>query len=251
MTRYSAPELPRYAGASELSQMSQTTTVEIRAHELGLWDSTQPPAFELEGHRFEQRSILVPQRVLRATPEACAAQHCTRVDAGNVLSELCVQHMATLAKFLDSELRPYEISLTTVTTSLFDAVIASRYRSPRDRDRLLNEIQNYIECYIADDALSPQTIAAAFEISTRYVHKLFQATGGTIGAWVLRRRLARSTDDLATQTANITDIAFKWGFKDLGHQSRAFKAQFGVSPRAYQKMAGEAPPRQVLAAHLS
>lgn len=211
----------------------------IAQDELAIWDSTQPMRFKLKTARYEQISVLVPQRLLRATPEACSALHCAHVDKNNVLSELCVQHMATLAKFLDSELRPYEMSLSSVTTSLFDAVIASLYKAPRDRELLANEIKNYIECYITDETLSPKTIAEAFEISTRYVHKLFEHDGSTIGEWILNRRLDRSAGDLLEPDASITDTAFKWGFKDLGHYSRSFKSRFGVPPSTYRRVSAQ------------
>ncbi len=225
-------------GSIRLVSSSRTTL--IAENELGVWDSTQAMAFEISAARYEQVSVLVPQRVLRARSDACAALHCAHVDKTNVLSELCVQHMSTLTRFLNSELRPYEISLSSVTTSLFDAMIASLYRAPRDRELLLDEIKNYIECYINDEDLSPGSVAAAFEISTRYAHKLFEHDGCTIGEWVLARRLDRSAEDLLAADNSITDIAFKWGFKDLGHYSRTFKARFGRSPSVYRR---EALPR--------
>ena len=143
--------------------------------------------------------------------------------------------MSTLAKFLNSQLRPYEVSLSNVTTSLFDAVLASLYKAPRDRALLLADIKNYIECYITDASLSPKSLATAFEISTRYAHKLFEHDGSTIGAWILNRRLDRSADDLTLGMWSITDIAFKWGFKDLGHYSRSFKKRFGKTPSSYRR----------------
>jgi AraC-like DNA-binding protein len=216
------------------------TTTLIGEKELAIWDSTQPLSFALSGTDYEQISVIVPQRVLRAGADMCAALHCAHVDKNNVLSELCVQHMSTLARFLNSQLRPYEISLSNVTTSLFDAVLASLYKAPRDRDLLISELKNYIECYITDDSLSPRTLARAFEISTRYAHKLFELDGCTIGEWILRRRLERSTDDLMRGDWSITDIAFKWGFKDLGHYSRSFKRYYGKTPSAYRREAAVA-----------
>ena len=219
---------------------ADSSAITVASQELGVWDSTQTVAFELAGDVYEQISVLVPQRVLRARPTTCQALHCAHIGKENVLSELCVQHMLTLSKFLNAELRPYEISLSSVTTSLFDAVLASLYRAPRDRDVLLEEIKNYIECYITDETLSPTTIAAAFEISTRYAHKLFEHDGCSIGEWILSRRLDRSADDVLGGSEPITDIAFKWGFKDLGHYSRTFRQRFGMPPSSYRKQ-GYAP----------
>ncbi|MGB1882945.1 MAG: helix-turn-helix domain-containing protein [Gammaproteobacteria bacterium] len=208
--------------------------IQINQNELVLWDSTQPLTFDIRAPRYEQISLLLPQRVLRAERDACHALHCYRVDDSNILSDLCLKHMATLAEFLDEQLRPYEISLTHVSTSLIDAVIASLYKAPRDRDILMADIKRYIECYIDDDKLTPNTIAKAFEISTRYLHKLFRTEDTTVSKWVLLRRLERSAEDLIASDAPVTDIAFKWGFKALGHYSRTFKTRFGESPSAYR-----------------
>lgn len=213
---------------------SPERAVTVGEQELAIWDSAQAITFHIEGQRYEQISVLIPHRALRANREACAALHCARVDKKGILSELCVTHVATLVKFLNSHLRPYELSLTNVTTSLVDAVIASQYKAPRDRDLLLSEIKNYVECYIDDETLAPQTVATAFEISTRYVHKLFAAEGITIGEWILHRRLDRSAEELLQTDISVTDIAFKWGFKALGHYSRTFKTRFGVAPSAYR-----------------
>ncbi len=222
-------------GSIELKGTSDA--VEVKQRELAIWDSTQELEFEINAASYEQISVLVPQRMLRATPDACAALHCAHLDENNVLSELCVQHMSTLAKFLNSQLRPYEMSLSSVTTSLIDSMIASLFKAPRDRELLVGDIKNYIECYITDDTLTPSTIATAFEISTRYVHKLFEHDGHTIGEWILERRLSRSVDDLVLPETSITETAFRWGFKDLGHYSRTFKKRFDVSPSVYRKQA--------------
>ncbi len=209
----------------------------VQPHELVVWDSTQELAFDIRENRYGKFSVLVPQRMLRATQDACALLHCALVDKKNVLSELCVQHMGTLAKFINTQLRLYELSLGSVTTSLFDSMIASLIRPPRDRDQLIAEIKNYIECYLTDEELSPSSIAAAFDISTRYAHKLFADRGHTIGTWILERRLDRSLEDLMRDDVSITHTAFRWGFKDLGHYSRSFKNRFQVSPSEYRKQA--------------
>jgi AraC-like DNA-binding protein len=214
-----------------------SNAIQVASQELAMWDSTLPLRFDIGNRHYEQISVLVPQRVLRARVETCAALHCSHVDSNNLLSELCVQHMSTLVRFLSRELRPYETSLSSATTGLVDAMIASLYRAPHDRERLVAEMKNHIECYISDDDLSPSSLAAAFEVSTRYAHKLFEQDGCTIGEWILRRRLDRSADELLLSSASITDIAFKWGFKDLGHYSRRFKSRFGHSPSAYRKQA--------------
>lgn len=58
-----------------------------------------------------------------------------------------------------------------------------------------------------------------------------------ISEWIRHRRLARCAADLRDGSQDhlpITEIAFRWGFSDAAHFSRAFKQQFGVAPRDYR-----------------
>lgn len=210
---------------------------DIDEHACAIWDSTQLLEFELEPGNYEQISVLVPQRLLRVTKGGCMSLHCSSVEKQNPLSELAIQHMTTLTKFLDAELRPYELALSNVTVSVFDSLIASLRGAPRAPERLMAEIKDYIECYITDDELSPSSIAAAFEISPRYLHKLFENEKCTVNQWIISRRLTRSTNDLLDDKISVTETAFKWGFNSVGHYSRVFKAQYGVNPSTYRSNA--------------
>jgi len=56
--------------------------------------------------------------------------------------------------------------------------------------------------------------------------------------YVLRARLRRAATRLATEAGKILDLAFESGFGDLSNFNRAFRAEFGTSPRAYRRQAG-------------
>ena len=55
--------------------------------------------------------------------------------------------------------------------------------------------------------------------------------------YVLRARLRQAAMRLAVEPARIIDIAFDCGFGDVSNFNRAFRAEFGVSPRAYRGLA--------------
>ena len=207
----------------------------VGKHELGVWDSTLPMSFTIGRADFEMLSVLVPQRLLRASRSDCGRQHCSRIARHDVLTELCVRHMTTLAHFVDEELRPYELTISSLTTNILDALLTGERGGLRDRHGLLADIKEYIECYIVEDTLSATTIAAAFDITPRYVHRLFEPGGCSVRDWILRRRVERSTTDLEQSTDSVTTIAYKWGFKDLGHYSRVFRRVFGLPPRTWRK----------------
>lgn len=109
-----------------------------------------------------------------------------------------------------------------------DAMRSSGQRS------LMLRIKDYIERHLMDAELGPTTIAAASNISTRYLHKLFEAESQSVAAYVRARRLARCRRELLDPRCAdqpISALAFRWGFNDLSAFNRAFKAAFGTTPR--------------------
>ncbi len=86
-------------------------------------------------------------------------------------------------------------------------------------------------------SLSPAQVAQGIGVSLRQLYRLFAEDAMGISEWIRHRRLARCAADLRDGTQNhlpITEIAFRWGFSDAAHFSRAFKQQFGVAPRDYR-----------------
>jgi AraC-like DNA-binding protein len=100
------------------------------------------------------------------------------------------------------------------------------------------QIRAFIEANLRDPRLTPRHIATALGISPRYLRLLFSREEETISRYVTRRRLEEATRELAASMwrgTTITNIAYHWGFSDAGHFSRAFRQQFGLSPRRYRQ----------------
>jgi len=79
------------------------------------------------------------------------------------------------------------------------------------------------------------------------LQRLFQFRGLTFGAWLRRERLERCYFDLRDTSATrftVTEIAFRWGFSDPAYFSRAFSAQFGLSPRQARRLRSLGTPDQ-------
>lgn len=87
------------------------------------------------------------------------------------------------------------------------------------------------------EAPSPTELAARLNISVRQLYRQFEMEGESVCRYIQRQRLEHSARELSDPRDNalaITTIAYKWGFNDSAHFSRAFKQHYGVSPRAYR-----------------
>ncbi|MBK5354384.1 transcriptional regulator FeaR [Pseudomonas sp. TH41] len=96
--------------------------------------------------------------------------------------------------------------------------------------RLINEGLN-------QSNLSPEQIAKRMKLSVRHLYRLFENQNDSVCRYILRTRLLRSASDLSNPhlgRESITSIAYKWGFMDSAHFSRAFKKQFEKSPKDYR-----------------
>ncbi|MBE7196448.1 MAG: helix-turn-helix domain-containing protein [Parafilimonas terrae] len=89
-------------------------------------------------------------------------------------------------------------------------------------------------------------LAASVGLSRRSLTRHIRArTGGSLGEWLRRARLARAQDLLAGGTRGLDDIAARSGFPD-GHALRAaFRAELGLTPTQWQarQRLDEVPPR--------
>jgi len=105
------------------------------------------------------------------------------------------------------------------------------------RDEQLEKILNYIDAHLTDASLNPSEIARAADHSVRHLHRLFAHKGTSVSTWIRIQRLGHCKNDMANPLfdgKSITEIAFFWGFNDSAHFSRAFKQEFGVSPRGFR-----------------
>jgi len=125
-------------------------------------------------------------------------------------------------------------SLLELTGALTRSSLKSRDIAPEPRQSdLLNRIFAYLEAHFMDSDLNPDKIAAANGISTRYLHSLFRPSGTTVLKWVWERRLKAARSDLldpSQTTTRISEIAYRRGFSDSAHFSRAFRNRFGITP---------------------
>jgi AraC family transcriptional activator of tynA and feaB len=104
------------------------------------------------------------------------------------------------------------------------------------------DIKAYVLANLGDPELRVSTITRALRLSPSYLHKIFQQEATTLDRWIWERRLDachRALGDPSTVGQTITEIALTNGFSDGAHFSRSFRRKFGISPRAYRRVASE------------
>jgi len=116
----------------------------------------------------------------------------------------------------------------------------------RTRAEILLNVQSFVEANLGDPELDPERIARATFISTRYLHKLFEAEGTSVCRWIRETRLERCRRDMldpALADETILAVASRWGLPGPEHFSRLFRSAYGCSPSELRREA-KAPRRQ-------
>jgi AraC family transcriptional regulator len=82
------------------------------------------------------------------------------------------------------------------------------------------------------------SLAQIARLSRYHFLRTFEAlTGTTPHQYLLRLRLRRAAIRLRTERTRILDIALACGFGDVSNFNRTFRAEFGLTPRAYRSIA--------------
>jgi AraC-like DNA-binding protein len=105
--------------------------------------------------------------------------------------------------------------------------------------------QAHIAAHLDDPELGPSKVAEALRLSVGHLHSVARSHGTTVDKLINTLRLEKTREALADPRQSdrtISRIALDWGFPDAAHFSRAFKAKFGQTPRAYRKEAVAAKP---------
>lgn len=96
--------------------------------------------------------------------------------------------------------------------------------------RVVRKIEHH-----ADQSLTVSGLAREAGLSPYHFLRVFESlTGLTPHQYLMRARLRDAAVRLMDEPGKILDIAFDCGFGDVSNFNRAFRAEFGVSPRAFR-----------------
>jgi AraC-like DNA-binding protein len=118
-------------------------------------------------------------------------------------------------------------------------ILRTAVMRPRSEPEQMESVRSRTDMIIheqaADPLLTPASIAAQLNISLRQLYRAFNGTESP-AARIRRRRLERAAELLVVrdQHAHVEKIAQLCGFVSSEYFSRAFRREYGLSPRAYR-----------------
>ena len=113
------------------------------------------------------------------------------------------------------------------------------------REMLRERIKQHVGEHLGDPGLNVDSIAHALNCSRRQLYNAFAEEADGVAGYVLRRRLEacrRTLEDRGSQQRSITDIALSFGFSNMAHFSRVFRAHLGTPPSDYRRAAVSPQP---------
>ena len=156
-----------------------------------------------------------------------------------------IQYNDLLGNFLDlwHEYNENRVFKSTTITNFIVTIIlkinriiyeSGIQRTSVPKKELYTLIFDYINSNITSD-LTLENIASHFFVSKYYVSHIFKDNLGiSLHQYIIKKRLHACRSAIATGEP-ITIVAEKFGFADYTSFFRAFKKEYGLSPKDYQK----------------
>lgn len=169
-------------------------------------------------------------RRLTSNPDQFLGFRMSREDADcGLLSSFVAQVVSRMSRLREPMIGRIEANIL----DLLGGVLSARTHGTLSAAQQISQIKAYLIDHLHDRRLGPAMIAAAFGVSTRYVHALFETEPMTMARYIRSLRVhacRRALEDHPAGEASLTDLALTWGFYDLSHMTRCFRAEFGITP---------------------
>jgi len=218
-------------GASRMTQGDEA--FQLDPGEIAIMDGTRPFTVAFP-NRVSRVLAVVPRPMLDSRAPWMRCSPLRKLTARSAYFDLARRHLLQLAEAHTLT----EGEATLLTDNLCNLLALATARVPEQPrpspDLQLQAIVAYCRSRLADPGLSPQSVADHFGISVRTLHSRFEGMQVSFGRWLLENRLdacQRALVDPVQDRIQISQIAYRWGFNDLSHFTKAFRARFGVAPR--------------------
>lgn len=215
----------------------------VAAGDTFVWDSSKTTKFEVY-ESLHKVAFAMPARLLSHHALSALNQMPRKFDRSSGSRFLLSNLIRVVA---DRDFDDAEVEADTILDAVNAFVLGAR---PGDadhdnslRERQRREILRYIDQHLPDPMLSLSHIAAVHRISKRYLHWLFRDQSVTVNELIILKRLEGCQRDLSSLGGahlHVGQIAYAWGFSNISHFSKRYRARYGESPTETRQRAAAA-----------
>jgi len=106
----------------------------------------------------------------------------------------------------------------------------------RLEDSFMQKVREVMTENLSDESFDVEQLCRAVYMSRAQLYRKFKSlTDKTIGEYLRTLRLKQAREMLASGKVNVSEAAYRTGFKNLSHFSRVFTEEFGINPSDIQK----------------
>lgn len=214
-----------------------TADSEVKPGDVFIWDALKRCQFSTaQGTRCQ--AVLLPREWVAAHVHQIDQLAGLVLPPGSLSGTLLSSQLASLHSGIVEAVEAERQGLIGATLSLLGAATAKRLRDSQCQHALFQRLLSELQLRYRDPGFTPDDLADALQISTRYLRKILAGQGERFSDLLRKKRLqhaAIALADPALAKRSVTDIAYRAGFSDSAHFSHMFKAEFGCSPRQHRQ----------------
>lgn len=209
--------------------------VVLGAGDLLLWSGDRPITFAVPGP-VAKTTLLVERGILDRAVPGVARLVGERIPAATGAAGILRSHLLAVGRQASAvgvgdAGAIGRATLQLAAAALRGALVADeRAGAARLYDLVTTELRDHP----AGHDLDVTALARRYAVSVRTLQRAFAGQGTTLTAWLREHRLEQCRQEIlaARDEVTLTEIAFRWGFRDSSHFSRAYRRRFGRAPSA-------------------
>jgi AraC-like DNA-binding protein len=201
-----------------------------------LYDSSRPYSL-LFPAAMSEIVLQVPRSALGVGDESLRQATARTIETNAPLRALTALMASATAPTPGLDIGTDGESIAEAAVCLLRAAVAPAMRRPalvRNHLALRIAMTRFIEEHLSEESLCPELVAHAHHVSLRAAQLVFAEAGSSIAGYIRSRRLA-SARALLAGGSSVTWAGLSSGFSDAGTFARAFKREYGITPRAVRQ----------------